>query len=77
MQDLQAYFWDEPEVNDKLAKVMHRTYDEVLAAAKEHGVSLRSAAQIIGVGRVAEAHRDTRALPLTRRARRVAVRQAW
>jgi glutamate dehydrogenase (NAD(P)+) len=57
VQDLQAYFWDEPEVNEKLAKVMHRTYKEVLAAATEHRVSLRSAAQIIAVGRVAEAHR--------------------
>jgi glutamate dehydrogenase (NAD(P)+) len=57
VQDLQAYFWDEPEVNEKLAKVMHRTYRDVLAAATEHKVSLRSAAQIIAVGRVAEAHR--------------------
>ena len=57
VQDLQAYFWDEPEVNDKLAKVMHRTYKDVLNAAAEHDVSLRSAAQIIAVGRVAEAHR--------------------
>jgi glutamate dehydrogenase (NAD(P)+) len=57
VQDLQAYFWDEPEVNDKLARVMHRTYAEVLAAAAQHKVSLRSAAQIIAVGRVAEAHR--------------------
>jgi glutamate dehydrogenase (NAD(P)+) len=57
VQDLQAYFWDEPEVNEKLAKVMHRTYQEVIAGAEEHQVSLRSAAQIIAVGRVAEAHR--------------------
>jgi glutamate dehydrogenase (NAD(P)+) len=57
VQDLQAYFWDEPEVNEKLARVMHRTYQEVLAGAEQHKVSLRSAAQIIAVGRVAEAHR--------------------
>jgi glutamate dehydrogenase (NAD(P)+) len=56
VQDLQAYFWDEPEVNEKLARVMHRTYGEVLTAAEQHKVSLRSAAQIIAVGRVAEAH---------------------
>ncbi len=56
VQDLQAYFWDEPEVNDKLARVMHRTYREVLAAAEQHDVGLRSAAQIIAVGRVADAH---------------------
>ena len=57
VQDLQAYFWDESEVNDKLAKVMHRAYDEVTALAKERTVSLRTAAQIIGVGRVADATR--------------------
>jgi glutamate dehydrogenase (NAD(P)+) len=57
VQDLQAYFWDEPEVNAKLARVMHRTYQEVLGSAEQHQVSLRAAAQIIAVGRVAEAHR--------------------
>ena len=57
VQDLQAYFWDEAEVNDKLARVMHRAYDEVVAAASQYRVSLRTAAQIIGVGRVAEATR--------------------
>ncbi len=56
VQDLQAYFWDEPEVNEKLSRVMHRTYKEVLAGAEQHQVGLRSAAQIIAVGRVAEAH---------------------
>jgi glutamate dehydrogenase (NAD(P)+) len=55
VQDLQAYFWDEAEVNEKLARVMHRTYAEVVAVARERNVSLRTAAQIIGVGRVAEA----------------------
>jgi glutamate dehydrogenase (NAD(P)+) len=55
VQDLQAYFWDESEVNEKLARVMHRAYDEVTTTAKERGVSLRAAAQIIGVGRVVEA----------------------
>ena len=57
VQDLQAYFWDESEVNEKLARIMHRAYEEVTVTAKERGVSLRTAAQIIGVGRVAEATR--------------------
>ncbi len=57
VQDLQAYFWDEGEVNDKLANVMHKAYDEVTTTAKERAVSLRTAAQILGVGRVAEATR--------------------
>ena len=36
---------------------MHRAYEEVTAMATEKGVSLRAAAQIIGVGRVVEATR--------------------
>jgi len=57
VQDLQAYFWSEDEVNDRLKVLMERAYDEVSELADQRGVSLRTAAQMIGVGRVAEAHR--------------------
>lgn len=57
VQDLQAYFWTEDEVNDKLRVLMDRAYAEVSGLAAERGVSLRVAAQMIGVGRVADAHR--------------------
>ena len=57
VQDLQAYWWTEDEVNDRLKKIMDRAYDEVATLAREERVSLRTAAQMIGVGRVAEAHR--------------------
>jgi glutamate dehydrogenase (NAD(P)+) len=57
VQDLQAYFWTEDEVNDKLKVLMERAYEEVSTLAGERNVSLRTAAQMIGVGRVAEAHR--------------------
>ncbi|HET7530714.1 MAG TPA: Glu/Leu/Phe/Val dehydrogenase [Mycobacteriales bacterium] len=57
VQDLQAYWWSEDEVNDRLRDIMNRTYDEVSQLAQEENVSLRTAAQMIGVGRVAEAHR--------------------
>jgi glutamate dehydrogenase (NAD(P)+) len=56
VQDLQAYAWTEDEVNDRLRNIMERAYEEVQALASERKVSLRTAAQIIGVGRVAEAH---------------------
>ena len=36
---------------------MDRAYDEVSTLARDESVSLRTAAQMIGVGRVAEAHR--------------------
>ena len=57
VQDLQAYFWSEDEVNDRLRDLMERAYGEVSALAADKGVSLRTAAQVIGVGRVADAHR--------------------
>jgi glutamate dehydrogenase (NAD(P)+) len=57
VQDLQAYFWTEDEVNAKLKLLMESAYDQVSVLAHERSVSLRTAAQMIGVGRVAEAHR--------------------
>ena len=57
VQDLQAYFWTEDEVNDRLKALMDRAYTDVSGLAAERGISLRTAAQMIGVGRVAEAHR--------------------
>ncbi|MDQ1748474.1 MAG: glutamate dehydrogenase [Frankiaceae bacterium] len=57
VQDLQAYWWTEDQVNDRLRAIMDKAYDEVSTLARDQGVSLRTAAQMIGVGRVAEAHR--------------------
>ena len=46
------------EVSDSTTRVlMEAAYDGVSALSAERGVSLRTAAQMIGVGRVAEAHR--------------------
>jgi glutamate dehydrogenase (NAD(P)+) len=57
VQDLQAYFWSEDEVNDRLKVLMETAYAEVSALATAKQLSLRTAAQVIGVGRVADAHR--------------------
>jgi glutamate dehydrogenase (NAD(P)+) len=57
VQDLQAYAWTETEVTGRLRAILERAYDEVAGLSQERGVSLRTAAQMIGVGRVAEAHR--------------------
>lgn len=57
VQDLQAYFWSEDQVNERLQRMMERAYAEVAMLAEERGVSLRTSAQMIAVGRVAEAHR--------------------
>jgi len=57
VQDLQAYWWTEHEVTDRMRGILESSYAEVSALSQERGVSLRIAAQMIGVGRVAEAHR--------------------
>jgi glutamate dehydrogenase (NAD(P)+) len=56
VQDIQAYFWSEDEVNDRLRQIMERSYGEVHDFATDKGLTMRQAAHWIGVGRVAEAH---------------------
>ncbi|MEA2499391.1 MAG: glutamate dehydrogenase [Actinomycetota bacterium] len=56
VQDIQAYFWSDEEVNDRLRLIMERAFGEVHALATDKGLSMRQAAHWIGVGRVAEAH---------------------
>jgi glutamate dehydrogenase (NAD(P)+) len=56
VQDIQAYYWSEDDVNDRLRQIMEKSYVDVLNVAEERKVSMRTAATILGVGRVAEAH---------------------
>jgi glutamate dehydrogenase (NAD(P)+) len=55
VQDLQNFFWEENEVNNKLTRIMRHSYAGVEAAMKQHKTDMRTAAYIIGVKRVAEA----------------------
>jgi len=57
VQDLQAFFWHEKEINDKLRSIMRNAYRSVRALAKEKNVSNRMAALMLGIGRVAECAR--------------------
>ena len=63
VQDIQAYFWSEEEVNSRLRELMTRTYDDTAAYAEEKGVRLRLAALALGIGRVADAHVDRGLFP--------------
>jgi glutamate dehydrogenase (NAD(P)+) len=56
VQDIQAYFWTADEVNDRLRGVMEDAYVDVLELAEDRKVTMRQAATILGVSRVAEAH---------------------
>lgn len=53
VQDLQRYFFSEEEILDKTEKKMKRAIWDVISAMKEHKVSMREAAYIVAVGRVA------------------------
>lgn len=55
VQDLQRDQWDEDRVNARLAEVMGTATDQVVARAESEGLTLREAAYLLGVGRVAEA----------------------
>jgi glutamate dehydrogenase (NAD(P)+) len=55
VQDIQHLFWAEDEVTNKLTYLMTKAFDEVYYTAITKMVSPRTAAMMIGVGRVAEA----------------------
>ena len=57
VQDLQFYFWEEDEVNERLHRVITRAFADVLAMADQHNAGLRDAAMMLGVNRVVEATR--------------------
>jgi glutamate dehydrogenase (NAD(P)+) len=55
VQDLQAFFWTEEEINQRLERLMVRAFEEVAATARDRGTDLRTAALGRAVERVAEA----------------------
>ena len=57
VQDLQQFFWTEAEINDRLARQMRDALDTVVATAEQRGVTLRQAAHVLAISRVAEAVR--------------------
>ena len=57
VQDIQAFFWHEKEINDKLRVIMRNAYQSVRKIALEKKVTNRQAALMLGIGRVAECAR--------------------
>jgi glutamate dehydrogenase (NAD(P)+) len=56
VQAQQAYWWTEREIEDRLEQRMRSAYAAVAQRARADGITLRDAALVIGVRRVAEAH---------------------
>ena len=55
VQNIQVFTWTETEVNEKLGRIMRKAYGDVVALMKQKSVSMRTAAFMIAIERVAEA----------------------
>jgi glutamate dehydrogenase (NAD(P)+) len=57
VQNLQNLLWSEEEIEQRLTRILTQAFNEVYALSGEHGVSLRTAALMLGIKRVAAAVR--------------------
>ncbi|HEX7025488.1 MAG TPA: Glu/Leu/Phe/Val dehydrogenase [Gemmatimonadales bacterium] len=57
VQDRGGYFWDEETVNNRLEKIMVSSFQEVAQMALRNKVSMRIAAYMVAIDRVASVHR--------------------
>ncbi len=54
VQDMQQFFWDEAQVNQKLEELMLKAFHQVRNLAKERNIPMRMAALTLGVQKVAQ-----------------------
>jgi glutamate dehydrogenase (NAD(P)+) len=57
VQNLQELIWSEEEVSDRLIRIMQKGFKEVLDISLSKKIPMRTAALVLGIGRVAEATR--------------------
>jgi glutamate dehydrogenase (NAD(P)+) len=55
VQGLQQFFWNEKEVNEKLAEIMARSFNRVASNADRYKVGMKTAALITSVERLSQA----------------------
>jgi glutamate dehydrogenase (NAD(P)+) len=55
VQNRQGFFWEENQVNANLRRIMRKAFGEVAALSEKQKVTMREAALMVGVSRVAEA----------------------
>jgi glutamate dehydrogenase (NAD(P)+) len=55
VQDIQSFFWEEDEINQRLQRLMINAYRDVSTVAEERGLSLREAAYVVALQRVVNA----------------------
>ncbi len=57
VQDRMGYFWTEERVNSSLEQIMVKSFGDVVEVSEKHKVSLRIAAYILAIDRVAATYR--------------------
>jgi glutamate dehydrogenase len=57
VQNNQGYYWSEEEVNEKLQKVLVKSFSNVYDTAQQRNVNMRLAAYMVGVRKMSEASR--------------------
>jgi glutamate dehydrogenase (NAD(P)+) len=55
VQDMQSFFWEESEVNQRLQRLMTQAFAEVSRVAEQRGLRLREAAYVVALRRVVDA----------------------
>ena len=55
VQDLQSFFWGEEEINERLRRIIVRSFGQVSRVMEEKKVDMRTAAQIYAIQHVTEA----------------------
>ena len=55
VQDLQSFFWEEDEINNRLERVMFRSFDAVMDTARRDKIDMRRASYLLAVERIANA----------------------
>jgi glutamate dehydrogenase (NAD(P)+) len=55
VQNLQELIWSEEEISERLIRILKKSFGEVLAISEKEKVDMRTAALMLGIGRVAQA----------------------
>ncbi len=55
VQDINSYFWKLDRINEELKRIIIEAFEETYKISKERNISLRTAAYIIAVSRIAKA----------------------
>jgi glutamate dehydrogenase (NAD(P)+) len=55
VQNLQELIWNEEEISERLIRILKKSFAEILTLSQKEKVDMRTAALMLGVGRVAQA----------------------